>query len=119
MRVSNNKINSNLKKQIIEMFAQTISDLKDSNEAKSFLKDFFTPSELESFSKRLAVSYWLNKKRTYENIKNNLKVSSATVAEMSETTKKEGIKLALKKIEAEEWASKWAGKIKKITQKIS
>ena len=33
-----------------------------------------------------------------------------------ESLKKEGIKLALKKIEAEEWANVWAERIKKITK---
>ena len=55
----------------------------------------------------------LKKERSYENIKNNLKVSSATIASVQSMVGKPGFQLALKKIEAEEWASKWEEKIKK------
>jgi hypothetical protein len=48
----------------------------------------------------------------------NLKVSSATIASVQEFLEKPGFKLALKKMEAEEWANIWAEKIKKFTSKI-
>ncbi len=80
MRVSANKVNPILKKQIEETFIQTLADLKDTKEIKIFLTDFFNQTEMETFTKRLAVAYWLKKQRSYNNIKNNLKVSSATIA---------------------------------------
>ena len=57
------------------------------------------------------------KGRSYENIKQNLKVSSATVASIQSMLDKKGIKLALKKIEAEEWANLWSERIKKFVGK--
>ncbi len=116
MRTSDKILNPSLKKEIENTFAQTIADLKDISEAKTFLKDFFNESENEAFAKRLAVAYWLRKKRSYNNIKENLKVSSATIASVQSMMEKPGFKLALKKIEAEEWASKWAEKIKKFVK---
>lgn len=113
MRTSDRKLNPSLKRQISKTFAQTLTDFKDLDEVYTFLKDFFTEKELEAFSKRLAVAYWLKKGRSYENIRENLKVSSATIAEVSSTMEKEGFKLAIKKIEAEEWANQWAEKIGK------
>lgn len=83
---------------------------------QTFLSDFFNQSESETFAKRLSIAYWLKKGRSYENIKNNLKVSSATIATIEKLLAKPGFILALKKIEAEEWASQWAEKIKKFVK---
>lgn len=114
MRASDKKLNASLRRQIVSTLAQTVADLNNIEDAKTFLNDFFTETELETFSKRLAVSYWLKKGRSYENIKQNLKVSSATIAEISSSSDLKGIKLAMKKIEAEEWANQWADRFKKI-----
>lgn len=114
MRTSSLKLNSILKNQIGKTFAQLISDIKSPEEADTFLKVFFNESEYETFIKRMAIAYWLKKDRSYSNIKNNLKVSSATIASIQNILNSDGIKLALKKIEAEEWANIWAEKIKKL-----
>jgi len=118
MRTSAKNVNPSLKKQITKTFIQVVADLKNLDETESFLKDFFTEKEVDAFAKRLAITYWLRKKRSYGNIKENLKVSSATIAAGQTMMDKEGIKLALKKIEAEEWANQWAEKIRKFTKKI-
>jgi len=117
MRTSSIKLNSTLKKQIGKTFTQLICDFKSPKEVDSFLKEFFNESEYETFIKRMAVAYWLKKNRSYSNIKNNLKVSSATIASIQNTLDTEGMKIALKKIEAEEWANVWAEKIKKFISK--
>lgn len=114
MRTSDQKVNSSLKNQISKTFIQTISDLKGTHEVRSFFSDFFTESEIDTYAKRLAVAYWLRKGRSYTNIKDNLKVSSATIASVQEQMTKSGMKLALKKMEAEEWANQWADKIAKV-----
>lgn len=117
MRTSEKKLNPSLKVQVKRMLAQTITDLREVDEADKFLQDFLTESEYESFSKRLAISYWLKKGRSYNNIKQNLKVSSATIASVQSMMNQEGFKLAIKKIEAEEWANQWSEKIKKFVGK--
>lgn len=114
MRTSDQKLSNALKSQIVKTFAQTISDLSNFDEMYKFLNDFFNSSELETFAKRLAVAYWLKKGRSYTNIKQNLKVSSATIASIQNEMGKSGFKLALKKLEAEEWATQWSERIKKI-----
>lgn len=114
MRISKKRINATLNKQITQVFYQTLSDLKTSKNIEVFLKDFMTDSEIETYTKRLAVAYWLKKGRSYANIKENLKVSSATIASVQESIEKPGIKLALKHIEAEEWANVWAERISKV-----
>lgn len=114
MRTSNQQTNPILKNQIIKTLAQTLADFKDPIDVVTFLRDFFNESELETFAKRLAVAYWLKKKRSYVNIKNNLKVSSATIATIQNTMERPGMKLAIKDLEAEEWANLWSAKIKKF-----
>lgn len=103
-----------LQKEIINTFFQTLEDIKTKEDFKSFFSDFLTPKELEIFSKRLAIAYWLKKGRNYENIKTNLKVSSATIATVEKQLKSDGFKLALQKMEADDWANIWSEKIKKL-----
>ncbi len=119
MRRSNRKLNPSLKSQITKTFAQAVGDLKNLDEAYEFLTDFFTESELETYSKRLATAYWLKKGRSYTNIKTNLKVSSATIAEVSSQLDNDGYKLAIKKMEAEEWANQWAEKFNKLKKRLT
>jgi len=114
MRTSSKNINPSLRKEIETLLSQVVSDLRDLNETRLFLEDFFNESELEVFIKRLAIAYWLKKGRSYNNIKDNLNVSSATIATVQSMMEKPGFKLALKKIEAEEWANQWAERIKKF-----
>jgi uncharacterized protein YerC len=118
MRTSTQKLNPSFKSQLIKTFAQTIVDIQKPEDAETFLKDFFNDAELETFAKRLAISYWLKKGRSYTNIMQNLKVSSATIASAQELMEKPGFKLAIKKMEAEEWANVWAERIKKFTGRI-
>lgn len=114
MRKTDRKINSTLKKQIKKTFVQALTDLRDTNETKKFIDDFFSESEIDIYVKRLAIAYWLKKGRSYKNIRENLKVSSATIAAVNSIVNKPGVKLIIKKIEAEEWANQWAEKIKKF-----
>lgn len=117
MRTSSKILNPSFERQIRKTLSQVLTDINSLEDAELFLKDFFTDAETTVFSKRLAIFYWLKKGRSYENIKTNLKVSSATIADMSKIMEKKGIKLAIKKIEAEEWANKWTEKIKKFSNR--
>ncbi len=96
------------------MWNQLLADIKTPEEAEKIMAAILTTTELSAISKRLAVGYWLTKKRSYENIKQNLKVSSATVAVVQQGLKSEGWKMALKKIMAEEWATHAEETIKKM-----
>lgn len=117
MRVSQKNINKNLEKEILALLFQLTADLKDSREVKTFFEDLFSKDELLAFAKRLAIAHYLDKNRSYQNIKDNLKVSSATIAAIDKIRKSPGMMLALKKIEADRWATEWAGKIEKIFKK--
>jgi len=110
-------MNSSLKRQLLKTFVQMMDDLKDKHEIEKFLTDFFSDEEFEKYIKRLAIAYWLKKGRDEENIKRNLLASQKEISEAKVLLKKEGVKLAIKKIEAEEWANGWAEKIKKFAKK--
>lgn len=112
MQVSKRLINKNIEKEIFNIFFQVIVDLKDPEEARIFFEDVLGKSELTALAKRLAIAHYLDKGRSYQNIRETLKVSSATIASVDKMIKKSpGFKLALQKVEADQWAEKWSGKI--------
>jgi len=117
MRISKHNLNRSLKKEIENTFIQLLADLNNKTKAEEFLGDFLTPAEMETFSKRLAIAYWLKKGRSYSNIKENLKVSSATIATVQNMMEKTGFQKGLKQVEADEWAVVWEQKIKKFVGK--
>jgi uncharacterized protein YerC len=107
-------IHPSLKKGLLRTFVQMLLDLKNKKEMEIFLKDFFSEEELEKYIKRISIAYWVKKGRDNENIKRNLLATPKEILEARKSLEKEGIKLAIKKIEAEEWANVWAEKIKKL-----
>lgn len=112
MQVSKKKVNPQLERQIYQMWYQLIADLKTPEEAETVMSAMLSETEMTAITKRLAIAYWLKKGRSYENIKDNLKISSATIASVQGELKKQGWKAALEKVLAEEWATKWESKIK-------
>jgi uncharacterized protein YerC len=118
MQVSKQKLNKNIEKQIYTIFYQLMVDLKTIDETEKLMKDLLSTTEREVIAKRVAIAIFLDKGRSYENIKNTLKVSSATIASVQENMGNPGMQLALQKIKAEEWADQWAGKITSLVGKI-
>lgn len=117
MQNSKLRVNATLEKQLKRTLFQLLVDLKSATEVETVLTDLLSPSELTTFSKRIGVAYWLAKGRSYENIKENLKVSSATVADVKNNLKAPGWKLALLKVTADEWATNWEQRIKGVFKK--
>ena len=103
-----------LQKEVVNTFFQTLEDIKHKKDFETFFKDFFDDEELSRYSKRLAIAYWLKKKRDYKNIKTNLDVTVSEIKAVEKKLESRGYKLALKMMEAEEWSNKWAENFKKI-----
>lgn len=118
MQVSKQKLNKTIEKQIYSILYQLMSDINSPEEAEILLQDLLSDTERQVIAKRLAIAIFLDKGRSYENIKNTLKVSSATIASVQESMGNEGTQLALNKVKAEEWADEWAGKITSLVGKI-
>ena len=109
-------MNTSLKRQLLKTFAQMIADFKNPEEVEFFLKDFFDEQELEKYIRRLSTIYWLKKGRDSENIRRNLGVKQKEITEAATLIQTKGVKLAIKKLEAEEWANVWADKIKRFSR---
>ncbi len=105
-----------LQKEVINTFFQTLEDIKTKEDFSIFCEDFFSDVELETYSKRLAIAYWLKKNRDYKNIKTNLKASLSEIKLVEKQINTPGFKLALQKMEAEEWANKWSEAIRKVVK---
>lgn len=115
MRVSEKRLDPETKKEIFGLLYQVIADLKSPKEAEVFLSDLLSDHELMALAKRLAAAYYLQRDYNYENIKDDLKLSSATIANIEKEIKSsKGFKLALERIEAEKWAGEWNEKIKRL-----
>src|SRR3990167_10445852 len=116
MRVSKLQVNPFLSKELSRVLYQTIADLKTPQEAEQFLKAFLAEAELITLTKRLAVAYSLDRKQGYRNIRENLKVSTATIAKIKIKLENDGVRIALQKIKTEEWANLWSEKIRKFVK---
>jgi uncharacterized protein YerC len=118
MRISKEKVNPSLEREVSRLLYQTMADLKTPKATETFLRDILSPQELTAVVKRLAVAYWLAKGRSYENIRQNLKVSSATIASIDRMRKKgKSIQEAIRAIDADAWAEQWAGRIRGVLNK--
>jgi len=114
VQVSKRNVSPILKKQIEKMWYQLVVDIKTPQDAEVILGGLLSETELEAVTKRLAVGYWLSNGRSYENIRENLKVSSATIAAIAQELKKPEWTSALQRVKAEEWATKWETRINKL-----
>jgi len=96
-------------------FYQLVADIKSPQEAEKILSELFSKSEIEAVAKKLAVAKALQEKVSYSQIREIFGVSSATISQVQSLLKSHsGILQALDKMAAEEWAEKWATKIKKL-----
>ena len=102
------------------MFAtlyQLLADSGETKEIKLLLDDLLSGAEQIAMAKRLAIAIYLDKGRSYENIRENLKVSSATIAAIAESMGSPGVQMAIQKIKAEEWAEEWSTKISGLVRR--
>ena len=118
MQLSKRKINRNLESQLRKMFLGVLAEIKSPREIETILEDLLTETERTVILKRLGIAVYLDKGRSYEDIKNNLKVSSATIASVAETLGNPGFQEVVKRIKADQWAEETSGKIMKGVRKI-
>jgi uncharacterized protein YerC len=113
VQISKRKLSRKQEEEIKDKLAQLIADLPSKEKAQLFLQDFLTETEYTSLAKRLAIIYYLASDKSYEEIKRDVKVSSATIASMQNLleNKSSGIYVALKFLKADEWAQKWSQKL--------
>lgn len=103
---------------MFEMLYQVLVDSNETKEIKMLLDDLLSEGEQTAMAKRLAIGVYLDKGRSYENIRENLKVSSATIASVAESMGNPGMQLALRKIKAEIWAEEWSSRIVGLVRRV-
>lgn len=118
MQLSQNPINKTIEKQLSEMFYGLLAEINSPEDVKTVLSDILTEAERSAVLKRLGIAMYLDKGRSYEDVKNNIKVSSATIATVAENLGNSGWQEVIKRIKAEEWASEWTGKISDKIKKV-
>lgn len=120
MQVSKQNVSKSIEKKIFKSLYQVIADLKKPNEVEKFLEDVLSETERTVLAKRLGIAYYLSKNKSYEAIRQDLKVSSATIASVQKWLEKggEGLQLAIKAIEADEWAGEMAEKVSLGLKKV-
>lgn len=112
MQISKQKLDKQTEIEIVNIFYQLLTDINNTDEAQSLLSGILTDSELTTLAKRVAVATYLEQGQSYESIKDQLKVSSATIATVqSKLSHDNGLSLALQKIKTDQWADKWARRI--------
>jgi uncharacterized protein YerC len=118
MQLSNNPLNKGIEKQLSEMMYGILAELKTPEEIKMVMNDVLTEGERVAILKRLGIAMYLDKGRSYEDIKNNIKESSSTIASVAENLGNSGWQEMIRRIKAEEWASEWSNRISARIKKI-
>ena len=90
-RLSRHKLTPTIKQRLVDDFFDILSDL-NGNEQKNFLNNLFTPTEMETFAKRLAILKGLRSDKTYWEIKDEVKVTGSTIAKMHNILSRAGEK---------------------------
>lgn len=118
MQTSSRALSAKQEKALLTQFCTLLADLNHPRQAASFLADFLTDTELLVFSKRLGIAWNLHRGKSYREIKNLLKVSSATISTVAEGKKQPGIKLAISKISEDHFFDNLAQKISRLGKRF-
>lgn len=111
MQTSAKELTKNQQRAIIDQFITLIADLRSPAEARAFFESFMTDTEQLVFAKRLAIMWLLKQGKSYDEIKKQLHVSSATISSLASLMDKQGVQLSMDKVSVDQWADKWAQKI--------
>lgn len=98
MQTSSQSLTPKNQKEIVDQFTTLLADLRKPSQVKTFLQTFMTSTERSVFAKRLAIIWELEKGLSYEEIKQKLKVSSATISTVAKLRKRPDLKDALDKL---------------------
>ncbi len=118
MKKTTQTINKKIEGQVYKILYQVLSDAKSEIDTEIILKALMTESELSNVAKRLAIAVFLDKRQSYEHIKDVLKVSTATIASVAENMNNRGIQQALNRVKAEEWADVWSIRLSRALEKL-
>lgn len=78
-KVSKRIMDTDIEERMFEIFWNAFAGIKSPEEAKKFWRSFISDVELLMLAKRLGIALMLSKGYLYQEIKDTLKVSSATI----------------------------------------
>ncbi len=114
MRLSKNKLPNTTSKQLYDTLCKVLADTRTPAEADSVLSELLSPTEIIAIMKRIGIAASLSNHQTYDSIKTQLKVSSATIAVIQERLIQPGWQRILDKVKLHQAADIWSQKIKQI-----
>lgn len=114
MRTSSEKLKPEEKEKILKLLFGLIADTKTSAQAEEILRGLLSEAELITFAKRLATAKYLDEGLSYEQIRQRLKFSTATISQIQNQLENQTFKTALKKIKTDQWAQEWETKIRSL-----
>ena len=120
-KISRRFLNKELERHIFELFLKTIIDLKSPAETQVFIEDLLSPTERIMITKRLAIAVLLTKGYTYDDIDETLKVSRATIMNVSLWLKngKNGYRKVVNRILESQKRESLIDKVEEILLKLS
>ncbi len=114
MQTSSKSLTENQQQDLVKRFLILLSDIRRPEEAAAFFYTFLTNTEQQVFVKRLAIVWMLSEGKSYEEIRQALHVSSATISSVAQQKDDQGMQLLIKKMRIDDWADKWAEKISQV-----
>jgi len=114
MQISKQSLNPKLAKELDLALVQLVTDLRSTEETADVLKEIFSQTERVAIMKRLGIAVLLDKGWSYEKIKQNLKVSSATIASIQDRMGSPGLHTAIEKVRVNVMADSLAEKLSKM-----
>lgn len=96
------KLSVKEQEQLLLEFCESMLSLKSLREVVNFLKDIFTKQEIEMISKRLKIARLLLEGKTYQEIRQNIKVASGTIGRVNVWLKLsgEGYRMVVKRVKS-------------------
>jgi len=88
VKLSSYKLLPKLKEKYINEFYEAIFESSDLEDLKGFGNHLFTPTEIEAFAKRIAILKRLRTGLSYWEIKDEVKVTNATITKMANILQK-------------------------------
>jgi uncharacterized protein YerC len=104
MQVSTQNLTPAAEDQLFEQFYTLLADLSSPQEMQLFLTSFMTSTERLVFAKRLAIAWLLEQGKSYEEINQQLRVSSATISSVADIRQSQGMQLAFRRLQLDRWA---------------
>lgn len=81
--ISRQRVNKRIWDKVSDLFLEAVAGAKNKKEAEVFVTGFLTPTERVMLAKRFAVFFLLEKRVNFEEIKEILKVTPATISRVN------------------------------------